>query len=112
MTETLSNGYSFESTQSEVSNEYQFMVFNDLCILSALDESSLSIGRVIVPLARRESQMQSEVIAQIMVKICLPGPGRLNGNELKLFIIAIIIINSYQALFPRCFLAGKYITYA
>ena len=35
--ETLSNGYSFESTQRELSNEYQHdrieMVFKNLCVL-------------------------------------------------------------------------------
>ena len=49
MTETLAYGYSSESTQVELSNEYQHdmvkMVFKSLrpC---ALDESSLSIRRV------------------------------------------------------------------
>ena len=37
MTETLANGYSSESTQLELSNEYQhdrvYMVFKHLCIL-------------------------------------------------------------------------------
>ena len=47
MTEILAHGYSSESTQQELSNEYQlvrvYMVFEHLC---ALDESSLGIGRV------------------------------------------------------------------
>ena len=51
MTEILVNGYSDESTQRGLSNEYQHdrisMVFKELqkrrC---ALDESSLNIGRV------------------------------------------------------------------
>ena len=49
MTETLANGYSYESAQRELSNEYQhdriqmvFIFFSSY----ALDESSLSIGRV------------------------------------------------------------------
>ena len=37
MTETLANWFSFESTQQELSNEYQhgkvYMVFKNLCIL-------------------------------------------------------------------------------
>ena len=37
MTETLANGYSSESTQRELSNEYQhdrvYMVFKNICIL-------------------------------------------------------------------------------
>ena len=37
MTETLANGYSYESTQRELSNEYQHdrvsMVFKDICVL-------------------------------------------------------------------------------
>ena len=36
MTETLANGYSFESTQRDLSNEYQheriYVVFKNLCI--------------------------------------------------------------------------------
>ena len=50
MTETLEHGYSFESTQRELSNEYQHswvkMYLKNLCVLVLLDESSLSIGRV------------------------------------------------------------------
>ena len=37
MTETLAYGYSFESTQRELSNEYQldrvWMVFKNVCVL-------------------------------------------------------------------------------
>ena len=37
MTETLANGYSYESTHQELSNEYQHdkvkMGFKDLCVL-------------------------------------------------------------------------------
>ena len=37
MTKTLANGYSYESSQQELSNEYQddkvWMVFKDLCVL-------------------------------------------------------------------------------
>ena len=36
MTETMANGYSYESTQKELSNEYQHdkvsMVFKDVCV--------------------------------------------------------------------------------
>ena len=50
MTETLSNGYSSESTQRELSNKYQldkvWMVFEKYFLSCILDESSLSIGRV------------------------------------------------------------------
>ena len=50
MTETLAYGYSSESTQRQQSNEYQhdrvFMVFQRIFVSFALDESSLSIGRV------------------------------------------------------------------
>ena len=50
ITETLANGYSSESTQQELSNEYQnnrvLMVFKNLLSSCALEESSLSIGRV------------------------------------------------------------------
>ena len=48
MTETLANGYSSETSQRELSNEYphdrvkMIFIFFALC---ALDESSLSIGR-------------------------------------------------------------------
>ena len=52
MTETLAYRYSFESTQRELSNEYQYdrdcMVFENKLHPCALDESNLSIGRVVV----------------------------------------------------------------
>ena len=51
MIETLANGYSSESTQRELSNEYQHDSvskddFQKTLHLCALDESGLSIGRV------------------------------------------------------------------
>ena len=50
MTETLANGYSFERTQQELSNEYQYdrvsMVFKKSLHPCALDETSHSIGGV------------------------------------------------------------------
>ena len=50
MTETLAYGYSYESTQWELSNEYQYdrvkMVFSKIFAFLCLDESSLIIGRV------------------------------------------------------------------
>ena len=50
MSESLAHGYSSESTQQELSNEYQhekvkWLSKNSLCPC-ALDESSLSIARV------------------------------------------------------------------
>ena len=49
MTETLAHGYSSESTQRKLFNEYQhdrvYMVFKNLCPCG-LHESRLSIGRV------------------------------------------------------------------
>ena len=45
-TETLANGYSYESTQQELSNEYQYdRVLDGFQKSCALDECSLSIGR-------------------------------------------------------------------
>ena len=50
MTKTLVSGYSSERAQREVSNEYQHDRvsddFQDILSFCALDESSLSIGRV------------------------------------------------------------------
>ena len=48
MTETLANGYTYVSTQRELSNEYQHDMIWMIFIFSscALDESSLSIGWV------------------------------------------------------------------
>ena len=50
MTETLANGYSSESTRRELSNVYTNMTgfgwFSKILCPCALDESSLSIGRV------------------------------------------------------------------
>ena len=46
ITETLTNGYSFESTQRELSNEYQhdrvWMVFKDFLGFCTYDESIAS----------------------------------------------------------------------
>ena len=67
MTETLANGYSYESTQWELSNEYQHdrvsMVFKNICFLvlwmkvaSALEGLSLS---PLVPWQPYSSQKQS-----------------------------------------------------
>ena len=53
MTETLANGYSSESAQRELSNEYQLDCldgFQHFLQFSLMDESSLSIGRVNVGL--------------------------------------------------------------
>ena len=49
MTETLACGYSSESTQQELSNEYQHDTITSLRPY-ALDQSSLSIGRVNPPM--------------------------------------------------------------
>ena len=50
MTETLAHGYLSDSTQRELFNEYQHdrisMVFQKSLSHCALEESSLSIGRV------------------------------------------------------------------
>ena len=50
MIETLANGYSSESAQRELSDEYQYdrvqVVFKKYLLPCALDESCLSIGRV------------------------------------------------------------------
>ena len=47
MTETLANGYSFESTQRELSNEYQHdrvqMVFIDICVLVLWTKVALAL---------------------------------------------------------------------
>ena len=47
MTETLANGYSFESSQRELSNEYQHdrvtMIFKNLCILVIWIEVALAL---------------------------------------------------------------------
>ena len=62
MTETLAHGYSSESTHREQTNEYQYdRVLDDfqksLCPC-ALDECSLSIGRV-NPLMPQSSKISS-----------------------------------------------------
>ena len=47
MTETLANGYSSESTQRELSNEYQHdmvrMVFKDICVLGVKTKVSSAL---------------------------------------------------------------------
>ena len=58
MTETLAHGYLYESTQWGLSNEYQTLVFTGFkrfsksLLSGALDEGSLSNGRVNPPLTR------------------------------------------------------------
>ena len=50
MTETLANGYSYESAQQELSSEYQHdrvqMVIKNLCVIVLGMKVSFSIGRV------------------------------------------------------------------
>ena len=50
MTETMAYGYSSESTQQELSNEYQHNKglngFQNFLLFSPMDESSLSMERV------------------------------------------------------------------
>ena len=46
MTGTLTNGYSSERTQQELSNDRVQMFFKNLCILVIWTKVSLSIGRV------------------------------------------------------------------
>ena len=52
MNETLANGYSFESTQRELSNEYQqdrvSMVFKNLCVV----ELSMKVASALDGLSR------------------------------------------------------------
>ena len=51
MTETLANGYSSESTQRELSNEYQHdrvrMVFKMFCVIVVLTKLSLALEGLI-----------------------------------------------------------------
>ena len=51
MTETLANGYSSESTERELSNEYQhdrvYMIFKNLCILVLWMKVSLALEGLI-----------------------------------------------------------------
>ena len=72
MTETLAHGYSSDSSQQELSNEYQYdrvrTYFHNFLLLCALDKSKLSIRRV---------------------KLRTPGPekekGKMLGNKSCLF---------------------------
>ena len=77
MTETLANGYLFERTQRELSNEYQHdrvsMVFNKSLYPCALYESSLSIGRV-------------KCAAIEVTKMPLSSPGALEFGILFFFV--------------------------
>ena len=51
MTETLANGYSYESTQRELSNEYQhdrvWIVFKNLCICVLWTKVALALEGLI-----------------------------------------------------------------
>ena len=72
MTETLANGYSSESTQWELSNEYQhdrvLMIFKNLCTLG---KSSLSIGGVNHSYARAPASQRLQKIVLGYNNICL-----------------------------------------
>ena len=66
MTETLANGYSSESTQQELSNEYQHdrfqMVFKNLCILVILTEVALALKGLNIPWRDETRQTVAAVI--------------------------------------------------
>ena len=70
MTETLANGYSSESTQRELFNEYQhdrvLMVFRNFYFLVIWNESSLSIVRVRC-LCRRTSPVEQGLLYKAML---------------------------------------------
>ena len=78
MTETLANGYSSESAPRELSNEYQqdrvWMVFQKSLHLCALDESSLSIGRVKYTLTVKKTlplhMLESLLIHVLLILTC------------------------------------------
>ena len=69
MTETLEHGYSSESTQREISKEYQHDIVlvkcfqNPLCPC-ALDESSLSIGRFNAHSGQKQSDNFGEIFKE------------------------------------------------
>ena len=50
MTETLANGYSFESAQRELSNEYQYdrvyMVFKSFCVLVLWTKQASTLTKI------------------------------------------------------------------
>ena len=85
----MANGYSCDSTQRELSNEYQhnrvkmiFIVFKKNC---AFDESSLSIGRVKpADMAQQSNVLSTDCIhwAEFTVKISLEACHRVIGDLL------------------------------
>ena len=64
MTETLANGYSFENTQQELSNEYQHdrvsMVFKNLCIRARLVDYLFPMSKVLKIRVDRSGKKKKE----------------------------------------------------
>ena len=86
MIETLAHGYSSESTQQELSNEYQHnrvsIVFKNLCVLVLWTKISLYIGRVntvtvsvhVIPTQQSlQEELTHNLITKKSVKRCSPG---------------------------------------
>ena len=97
MTETLANGYSSESTQRELSNEYQhdrfWMVFQKSLHLCALDESTLSIGRVNTDKPRVELALHKYQVVYIYHNI----PSQLLNQNLP-----SQFLTSMSKMYPVC----------
>ena len=88
MTETLANGYSYESTQRELSNEYQHdrasMVFEKYLSPCPLDESSLSIRGV------NTKQGQAFLFFMNLVSISLEN---VNQNQTNTFLFVLYAVS-------------------
>ena len=73
MTETLAHGYSSESTQRELSNEYQYdrvyMVFQDLCVLVLWTRVAIALEGLIELNVTGTSNEKKQISLVIAVKI-------------------------------------------
>ena len=92
MTETLAHGYLSESTQRELSSEYQhekgLYGFQEALHLCALDESSLSIGRVEIFL--HVSAHSHTLGANILKSYSLDGSHRVLSDEYPYARVSVI----------------------
>ena len=74
MTETLANGYSSESTQRDLSNEYQhdrvWMVFKNICVLVLRTKKASALEGLKKSLApQSETLLQSLRMKQLAVRV-------------------------------------------
>ena len=103
MIETLANGYSYESTQRELSNEYQHdrvkMIFNNLCILvlwtkvdsaSILVFASYFLSSKFLPASSHSSAQKS---SRTNIAVIINSPRHLHASRLPIITSGLWVIS-------------------